>query len=449
MGLLDLFTPETIGLLAAGGPQTDLSQTGYGQRLAAASGFEQQWKKRQSDAEMEKQKMAMNAMMMQENQLKMDASRQSFADQMAMRGAAQQSFISPDRANSMSMGPSMNGGAVDPVQSGFDQKGYLNKLYGINPMEAMKYEQSIQKETPINKLDVKDFTPASVQKFALTKNYGDLVRMDKLHFADTGSAITGLDQFTGQKVAATDKTGDKFKDLILQNQQGDFVPNAPLVAAKLSLAKAAAPNVNTTVSVAGPENEYNKTIGKGLADAGLATVDIAKGAADTVRNAQMIKQALAGGAITGTGANTRLAVQKALETAGLIGEGKAADTQALMAGLNKLTLSAVKTSGLGAGNGFTDKDREFLAASASGTIESTPTNLIRAANLSEKAARASHAKGAEVLKRWSGDKALAPVAQDTVLDTPAPEGAKTVVKTGVYGGRKVVKYSDGSTAYAD
>lgn len=62
-GLLDLFnSPEgqqALGLLAAGGPQTDPSQTGFGQRLAAASGFEQQWKKRQADAQMEALKMQM------------------------------------------------------------------------------------------------------------------------------------------------------------------------------------------------------------------------------------------------------------------------------------------------------------------------------------------------------------------------------------------------------
>lgn len=63
MGLLDLFnSPEgqqALGLLAAGGPQTDPSKTGFGQRLAAASGFADQWKKRQSDAQMDALKMQM------------------------------------------------------------------------------------------------------------------------------------------------------------------------------------------------------------------------------------------------------------------------------------------------------------------------------------------------------------------------------------------------------
>lgn len=204
----------------------------------------------------------------------------------------------------------------------------------------------------------------------------------------------------------------------LLGPSGEIVPNIPFQKYDLGRAKAGASSVS--VSVSGPENKYNETVGKGLADAGLGVVDQAKAAPDIVRNAQMIKSAIANGAITGTAAETRLAVQKALETVGLVGEGKAADTEALIAGLNKMTLGAIKTSGLGAGNGFTNADRDFLAASASGKIEATPANLLRAADLSEKAARASHSKGVKVLGRWSGDRALSAVAQDTAID-PLPE----------------------------
>jgi len=184
--------------------------------------------------------------------------------------------------------------------------------------------------------------------------------------------------------------------------------------------KAGATNVNNSVSVAGPENKYNQVIGEGLAKDSLATVEIAQAAPEVVANAQMIRKAIQDGAITGTGAGARYTMQKALETAGLVGPGKAANTQALMAGLGKLTLSGIKTSGLGGGNGFTDKDRAFLQSAVSGEIDSTPENLLRVADMSERIARANHKKGIDITSRWQGNKALGPVVQDTQI-APIPE----------------------------
>lgn len=187
--------------------------------------------------------------------------------------------------------------------------------------------------------------------------------------------------------------------------------------------KAGATNVNNSVSVAGPENKYNQDVGAGLAKSALGSIETAQGAAGVVQNAQMIRNALRDGAITGTGAEARLAIQKALETAGVVGEGKAANSQALMAGLGKITLTSIRSSGLGAGQGFTDKDREFLQRASSGTIEDTPANLLRVADLSDRVARLNHKKGNEILARWRANPSLGPVSQDTSID-PLPEAAK-------------------------
>ena len=166
MGLLDLFnSPEgqqALGLLAAGGPQTDPSKTGFGQRLAAASGFADQWKQRQADAEMEKQKMAINAMLMQKHQMDLDSAKQSFADQAKMRDLVSQyrtpatpampGGLSADAAGALP--PEMQtGSTVKPMAarpSGFDREGYGAALEGINPEMGLSYLQKIQKdEAPI------------------------------------------------------------------------------------------------------------------------------------------------------------------------------------------------------------------------------------------------------------------------------------------------------------
>lgn len=206
-------------------------------------------------------------------------------------------------------------------------------------------------------------------------------------------------------------------DLLVPDATGKLVPNAPLIEAKKAIQKSGASNINNTVSGAAPENEYNKVVGKGLGDASLALINSAQAAPEAIRSAQAIKGAIKNGAITGTGADIRQSVQKALETAGVLGEGKAATTQELISGLAKITLAGVKTSGLGAGNGFTDKDLKFLESGISASFDSTPQNLIRVADLAERVARANHAKGSAVAKRWSNDPALKNITQDVTIDS--------------------------------
>jgi len=215
-------------------------------------------------------------------------------------------------------------------------------------------------------------------------------------------------------------------NLVIPGANGEMVPNQPLIDARKAIGKASATNVNNNVSMAGPENAYNKHIGEGLAKESLSQVEAAKAAPEAIRVAQGIKSAIKNGAITGTGADVRLSMQKALETAGIIGEGKAATTQELMSGVSKLTLQGVRTSGLGAGNGFTDKDLAFLQSAISGSISDTPANLNRVADIAERVARVNHAKGSAILKRWSNEPSLKNITQDTTLDNlPATAQSKS------------------------
>lgn len=209
-------------------------------------------------------------------------------------------------------------------------------------------------------------------------------------------------------------------DLLIPDGLGGFKLNDKLVEAKKLIAKSGASNIHNTVSAAAPENEYNKKVGGGLAEASLSAVEAAKAAPEVVKNAQSIRSAIKGGAITGTGAEVRQTIQKALETAGLVGEGKAATTQELMSGLGKITLSGIKSSGLGGGNGFTNQDREFLQGAISGTIDSTPANLLRVADISERVARANHAKGSAITNRWAKEPSLKNITQDVVIDQLPP-----------------------------
>ena len=425
----------------------------FGQALGRGlSGYQQAISSAQ-DAADRKQMASLRAMQIEQ-------ARQKIQDEQDLKTLAQQYYKQPTMTTEQvfaapgAVGPTAARAELIPnTQGEFDAKGFINAYAQKNPLAAMEMKAKLAKEVPINKLDVKDFTPASVQKFAQTGNYGDLVRLDKLHFADLGGSTKGLNPFTGAEVSSTEKTGNPFSDLLVMGPNGQLTVNQPLVSAKSAISRAGATNVNNTVSVAGPENQYNKDIGAGLAKEGLALVDVAKAAPEVVRNAQMIRSALSNGAYTGTGAETRYAIDKALATAGLTGEGRAANTEALISGLSKVTLAGVKTSGLGAGNGFTDKDREFLESAASGRITMTAANIKRVADLSERVAASNYSKGSKVLQRWQSDPALKAVSQDTVLDPlPAstqPSVVRTPVKTGMYGGKRVYQYADGSIEYAN
>lgn len=241
----------------------------------------------------------------------------------------------------------------------------------------------------------------------------------KLEYVNGRGVNPYTSEQSGVEIPKQAEPANPGKDLAIPDGKGGYVPNATVIEAKKAIQKAGAPNINNTISVAGPENKYNQDVGAGLAKESLDLVGLAKNAPMVVENARAIKTAIKNGAVTGTLADTRLAVQKAAETMGIVEPGKAATTQQLMSGLAKLTLGGVKTSGLGAGNGFTDKDREFLNAAISGQISDTPENLVRVADLSERVATATHQKGTKVLNRWKANPTLSNISQDYELD-PIP-----------------------------
>lgn len=264
---------------------------------------------------------------------------------------------------------------------------------------------------------------------------------DKAEFVN-GQAVNPYTAATGATPTVIPKQSNPYSDLVIPGADGTVVPNQPLITAKQSIAKAGASK--NTVNVAGSENEYNKDVGKGMAKDSLTAVELAQQAPEVIRNAESIRSALKAGAITGTAAEIRQSIEKALATAGVVGEGKAASTQELVAGLSKVALSGIKTSGLGTGQGFTDKDLRFLSDAISGSIDSTPTNILRVADLSERVARQSHDKGSKILTRWKGDPSLKTISQDMNI----PEIGKSITrKVQLKDGRIGVEYSDGTRGY--
>lgn len=196
------------------------------------------------------------------------------------------------------------------------------------------------------------------------------------------------------------------------------VPNSPAQAFQIAKAQAGGTKVTMPSITLNTEKTYAGNVAEGLAKNDVAAIDAAKSAGPAIERAQRIKAALQSGAITGTGANVRYEIDKALASAGAIDPKNAAATEALASELSGLTLDAIKASGLGGGTGFSNADRDFLEKAKSGKIDMTKENLVRVADLSERAQRRALRAGKEVAQRLKSNPAMGTVGDSLQFDEP-------------------------------
>lgn len=135
------------------------------------------------------------------------------------------------------------------------------------------------------------------------------------------------------------------------------------------------------------EKKFGEAFGTKIADRDVAMLDVAAKAPDLAANANRVLGILSqGNVFTGTAADMKLNMARALNLAGADNNEKIANTEMLMSGLARQTLGAVKSSGLGTGQGFTDKDLQFLQDVEGGRITMNIQSIQRLAELSHSAA---------------------------------------------------------------
>lgn len=359
---------QAMGLLAAGMMKNN-SPAGL---LGANQVF--------AEAPYRRLQMEQQRMQMEQAQMQMEQARQAQAKERGLL-EMQAQFMQPGQQAqggtadvNAALPPDMRIGAQAPIPGRapqFDVSGYTAAAVQkglMSPIDAYKLQSSMKPASAINKLDVKDFTPASVAKFQQTGNYADLERMDKLHFADTGGGIAGLNQFTGKPVNTVSKTGNPFNDLILSDGQGGMRPNSPLIGAKSQIARAGASNVSVTTK---QEGEEAKAVGKFFGD---NFADIQKSgfsAQSTINRIDRLGQLL-DGVDTGKFAPLGVEVAKTAQSIGLNIDPKLSNKEAAVALSSEMALQLRNPSG-GAGmpGAMSDADRTFLAGMVPG-IEKTP-----------------------------------------------------------------------------
>jgi hypothetical protein len=156
-------------------------------------------------------------------------------------------------------------------------------------------------------------------------------------------------------------------------------------AQRARLARAGASNITLST-----ERKYGDRFGGLIAESDAAKLSAAENAPRMAENADRITDLLATGkVITGTGANVRLQIAKALNLAGGTDSERIKNTEVLVSSLAETTLGAIKASNLGAGQGFTNADRDFLEKAVAGQLSYDQKSLGELARLSRKAAEKS------------------------------------------------------------
>jgi hypothetical protein len=166
------------------------------------------------------------------------------------------------------------------------------------------------------------------------------------------------------------------------------VPLPPLVEAQqLRLKKAGASNTSVNVST---EKKYGEKLAGNIADRDDAKLGAAEKAPQLAESANriidLVKQ---GNVFTGPIADVKLNVARGLNVLGADNNAKIANTELLIAATGQSTLDAIKSAGLGTGQGFTDKDLNFLRGIAGGKIDFKPETLTELARLQHLAATRS------------------------------------------------------------
>jgi hypothetical protein len=247
----------------------------------------------------------------------------------------------------------------------------LEGLESTNPMVQQfamsQYEATAPKTTQLKLADINpsDFTPTSLAEATRT---GDISKLDPIEKPTAGSPLSRL--------------------IAERNALPLGSPARAIYDDAIKKETTTAPGVSVTVGDK-TANKYADTMAEGVAKQDLDAIAAGENAIAQIESSYRVRDLLKQNPITGTGAQARLGFEKALATAGFTKGDRASVTENLSAELAKTTLAAVRTSGLRSGQGFTDKDRQFLERAAAGQIELTPANLNYLAELNEKAGRAN------------------------------------------------------------
>jgi hypothetical protein len=221
--------------------------------------------------------------------------------------------------------------------------------------------------------------------------------------ADPDALIEKLELASGMRSEAPKPTDD-MREYELAKEQGF---GGSFVEYMTGLKKAAAPATTVNVDTG---RKFAEVFATKTADQYSQLYDQAQKAPELATRAGRVRQLLQKGAYTGGAANFKLQFGKFAREAGFNYAGDdLQNTEALVSELAATTLDAIAGSGLGSGQGFTDKDRQFLQEARAGNIKMERGTLMRLADLNERAAKIT-------VQRWNDTAQRVNKANPGLLD---------------------------------
>lgn len=301
------------------------------------------------------------------------------------------------------------------VPASFDMQGYAQAMMGVNPTKGMQLMQSLQKELPVDKISPEKFTPASLAKFAQSRNYGDLVPRDKLEFVE-GVGVDPYDPANANR--AIPNPNKPFA----MDASGNIVPNRAYQDYEIRKAGAGATRVSNNVAV-NTEKSFLNEIAGGLGKQIEASTVQARAASDSLRTIGALNEALNSGKVmAGPATKPAMLLTQLGAQLGIVGKDQKETlekTRSAMQQMAQLELDAAQQM-KGQGQ-ITENERDIIRRAASGDISMTLPELKTLTASLEKTARyriERHNQNVQPLLANPNAAALAPF-----LTVPAPKPA--------------------------
>lgn len=296
----------------------------------------------------------------------------------------------------------------------FDTQGYAQAMMDVNPAKGMQIMQALQKEVPVDKIDPKAFTPASLAKFAQSRNYGDLVPRDKMEVSE-GVVYNPYDStMAGRTLPNPNKPFQLGAD-------GSIVPNRAYQQYELSKASAGAARTNVSVNT---EKSFLNEIAGGLGKQVDSSLAQARGASDSLRTIGQLSDVLNSGKVmAGPATKPAMLLTQLGSQLGLAGKDANETLQKTRAAMQQMAQLELDAAGQMKGQGqITENERDIIRRAASGDISMTLPELKTLTASLEKTARyriERHNANVQPLLANPNAAALAPF-----LTVPAPGQSK-------------------------
>jgi hypothetical protein len=195
---------------------------------------------------------------------------------------------------------------------------------------------------------------AAYIKFAYEQNKPQVLPRGSSLATNQGRMITG--------------TPDEKGNVIVQNSDGTYRVEKAAGASELARGEAFT-------------KEYATEGAKATVARDTAHFDLAQAAPQNIEKANRIMDLVDSGALTGTEAERKLQIARMFNITGNGPVETIKKTELLISALGQNVLDNIKASGLGAGQGFTDSDRDFLKGVVGGSIELNAKTLTELARL--------------------------------------------------------------------